>query len=91
MAINEMQKRALDEAPDYEPAMRPRDGSAPVLLGTILTDVGDAAVATDSADGVVAAGANPTKAEYDVVVALVNDLKAKYNALVAKLAELANE
>ena len=37
------------------------------------------------ADGVAAAGANPTKAEYDVVVALANANKAKINDILAKL------
>ena len=41
------------------------------------------------ADGVVAVGANPTKAEYDVVVALVNANKVKINDILAKL-RLAN-
>lgn len=35
-----------------------------------------------AADAVAAAGATPTKAEYDVVVALVNELKADFNTLV---------
>lgn len=38
-----------------------------------------------TADAAAAAGAAPTKAEFDAVVTLVNDLKAKYNALVAKI------
>jgi len=41
------------------------------------------------ANGVAAAGANPTKAEYDVVVALANANKAKINDILAKL-RLAN-
>ena len=32
-------------------------------------------------DAVVAAGATPTKAEYDVLVLLVNEMKAKLNAI----------
>lgn len=38
-----------------------------------------------SADAVAAAGANPTKAEYDAVVTLVNELKAVVNSLLTKL------
>ena len=38
-----------------------------------------------SASPVVAAGANPTKAEYDVAVALINELKADVNLLIAAL------
>ncbi len=38
-----------------------------------------------TADAAAAAGAAPTKAEFDAVVALANDLKAKYNALIAKI------
>lgn len=38
-----------------------------------------------SADGVAAAGANPTKAEFDVVVTLANKLKAQLNAALAAL------
>lgn len=40
-------------------------------------------------DSVAAAGATPTKAEYDVVVALANANKAKINDILAKL-RLAN-
>ncbi len=43
----------------------------------------------DAADGVAAAGANPTKAEFDAVVTLANANKAKINALLAEL-RLAN-
>ncbi len=41
--------------------------------------------AVASANGAEAAGANPTKAEYDVVVALANELKAVVNGLITKL------
>jgi hypothetical protein len=47
-----------------------------------------AAAAQDStaaADAAVAAGATPTKAEFDAVVALANELKADLNGLLAKL------
>lgn len=40
---------------------------------------------TAAADAAVAAGANPTKAEFDVVVALVNELKSDFNGLLTKL------
>ena len=38
-------------------------------------------VKTAKADAAAAAGAAPTKAEFDAAVELLNDLKAKYNAL----------
>ena len=38
-----------------------------------------------AADAVAAAGAAPTKAEFDAVVTLVNELKAKHNKLVKQL------
>lgn len=40
---------------------------------------------TAAADAVAAAGAAPTKAEYDAVVALANELKHDLNAVVAAL------
>lgn len=39
-----------------------------------------------TADAAAAAGAAPTKAEFDAVVTLVNELKAKHNKLVKQLA-----
>lgn len=39
-----------------------------------------------AADAAAAAGAAPTKAEFDAVVTLVNELKAKHNKLVKQLA-----
>jgi hypothetical protein len=42
-----------------------------------------------SANGVAAAGANPTKAEFDAVVTLANETKAQLNAALAAL-RLAN-
>ena len=39
-----------------------------------------------AADAAAAAGATPTKAEFDAVVTLVNELKAKHNKLVKQLA-----
>lgn len=41
--------------------------------------------AVSAADGVAAAGANPTKAEFDAVVTLANANKAAINALLTKL------
>lgn len=38
-----------------------------------------------SADAAAAAGATPTKAEFDAVVALANELKADLNKLVKQL------
>lgn len=38
-----------------------------------------------SANGAAAAGASPTKAEYDVVVALANESKTKLNSVIATL------
>lgn len=39
-----------------------------------------------AADAAAAAGAAPTKAEFDAVVTLVNELEAKHNKLVKQLA-----
>lgn len=50
---------------------------------TITHNTTIAAVA--SADGAAAAGANPTKAEYDVVVALANESKTQLNTVIATL------
>lgn len=44
-------------------------------------EVSDEAKIT-TANLVAAAGANPTKAEYDLCVALVNELKAKLNKIL---------
>ena len=52
------------------------------LIDDIAAGSGAAAPIT-SPDGVAAAGANPTKAEYDVVVTLVNEIKAALNAVPA--------
>lgn len=38
-----------------------------------------------TANAAVAAGVNPTKAEYDAAVALLNDLKTAFNDLLTKL------
>lgn len=61
----------------------------PIVEQAAVIDVATAdAAVTAVADAVVAAGATPTKAEYDAVVALANDLKAKYNAAVPELNEV---
>jgi predicted regulator of Ras-like GTPase activity (Roadblock/LC7/MglB family) len=64
------------------------EGSGTPGLKTILDDIADdladgRAATIASPDGVAAAGANPTKAEYDAVVLLVNELKAALNAATA--------
>lgn len=46
----------------------------------------DAQAAIATADAAVAAGASPTKAEFDAVVALTNETKAVVNGLLTKLA-----
>ena len=53
-----------------------------VLRGLVDDDDAALPAAIASADGVAAAGANPTKAEYDVVVTLVNEIKASLNAAI---------
>lgn len=45
-------------------------------------DIKVAARTVSAADAVAAAGATPTKAEFDAVVTLVNELKGDHNALV---------
>ena len=53
-----------------------------VVLRGMLDDTDLGTIA--SPDGVAAAGAAPTKAEYDVVVTLVNEIKAAINAVATK-------
>jgi len=77
-----------------EAALFNQDGT-PFTPGGITTTQAVAAVAAKpqivavtavtAANGAVAVGANPTKAEYDVVVAEVNSVKAQLNALIAAL------
>ena len=43
------------------------------------------ALSVTTANAVVAAGANPTKAEYDAAVTLINELKTDLNALITAL------
>ena len=55
-----------------------------VGLGNVVDTLQAAkGVAATSPDGVAAAGANPTKAEYDAVVLLVNELKGILNTMNA--------
>lgn len=49
-------------------------------LASDVARAGAGSFAIASADAAVAAGATPTKAEFDVVVALVNEIKAALNA-----------
>lgn len=58
-----------------------RDRSVFKQIATLRTG----SISVTSPNGVAAAGANPTKAEYDAVVTLVNELKADLNALIAAL------
>ncbi len=50
-----------------------------------LSSVKQSGSKVTTADAAAAAGAAPTKAEFDAAVALANDLKAKYNALIVKI------
>lgn len=58
-----------------------RDRSVSKQINT--TNIGSLTISSTSP--VVAAGANPTKAEYDVAVALINELKTKVNTLITAL------
>ena len=54
------------------------------VLRDVADDFDDMQLTTAAtADGVYAAGANPTKAEYDALVDLVNELKGIVNAQAA--------
>lgn len=66
------------------------DGTDAVVTQAAFVAAPAAMTSTDttSANGVAAAGANPTKAEYDVVVTLVNELKTDHNALRADVSAL---
>lgn len=67
--------------------LTPGGASNPNSLAVVLRDIADdlgllnggVAGAITAADATAAAGANPTKAEFDVVVTLVNQIKAKLN------------
>lgn len=77
-----------------EAALFNQDGT-PLVLGGITTTQAVAAVAAKpqivavnsvtAPNAVAAAGANPTKAEYDVAVTELNSVKAQLNALIAAL------
>lgn len=57
-----------------------------IVVGGLPTKTQVAALtAVTAADATAAAGANPTKAEFDVLVTLANANKAKINALIAAL------
>lgn len=67
------------------------DGTCSLHVDTPLPTTVGAAVADPlitSASGVAAAGANPTKAEYDVVVTLANELKADVITLAQRVNQL---
>lgn len=67
--------------------LTPGGASNPLNLATVLRDIADdlaalnggAAGTITSPSAVAAAGANPTKAEFDAVVTLVNEIKSKLN------------
>lgn len=59
--------------------------SAWVAIHPALRRSAAAQADVSASDGAPAAGANPTKAEFDAVVALANETKAVVNALLAKL------
>lgn len=61
-------------------------GAIPVsLYGLADQTLIQALTPVSAANGVAAAGATPTKAEYDVVVALTNANKVAINAIIAAL------
>lgn len=68
----------------YEQLLEKLVGVKPVIAATASAQV-------TAANGAAAAGATPTKAEYDAVVTLANDLKAKYNVLQARCEELIDD
>lgn len=59
--------------------------SGPLVVGDKQVTGNTAVASVVAADGVAAAGASPTKAEYDVVVALANSNKAQINAILVQL------
>lgn len=56
-----------------------------IRVGTKRLDGHTTIASVTATDGAAAAGANPTKAEYDVVVALANSNKAQLNLVIAAL------
>lgn len=70
--------------------MTPGGSAGSPSLADVLRDISDdlATVQVDAISApaaVVAAGASPTKAEFDAVVAIVNELRTKVNAGAAAL------
>lgn len=61
------------------------ESATKVWVDTFYCFLGQAQDAVTADDADVAAGANPTKAEYDIAVALANDTKAVLNGLITKL------
>ena len=56
-----------------------------IKVGGKRLDSNAAVADVTAADAVAAAGAAPTKAEYDVLVTEANETKAKLNTLLARL------
>lgn len=83
MALTAAQVRALDREGNHDPALRPEDGGLPVLLGTLLADLGDAGATVVTAD----ADATYGQPEAD----LINELKVSVNLIIAQLAAFARE
>ena len=83
MALSSAQVRAMDREGNHDPALTPDDGGLPVLLGTLLANLGDAAVVSVTAD----ADGTYGQPEAD----LINELKANLNALVLAVQALARE
>lgn len=59
--------------------------SGPLIIGDLQVTGNTAVASVTATNGAVAAGAAPTKAEYDVVVALANSNKAQLNLLLTQL------
>ena len=57
------------------------------VTGVFKTGLKEADYKVTAANAAAAAGAAPTKAEFDAVVTLCNELKADYNKLLAALCE----
>jgi aconitase B len=56
-----------------------------IKYGTKTVTGNTTVAAVTATDGEAAAGATPTKAEYDVVVTLANSTKTQLNDLIARL------
>ena len=59
--------------------------SGPLFIGGKQVTGNTAVASVTATNGAAAAGANPTKEEYDVVVAEANSTKAQLNALLVQL------